>query len=119
MEFSNILISIPDESIELEDKSFVHQFIDAEGKIWERNNFFENHDGNEQTNNTYIASPKMKPDQSEDNVKEEEVGIGGNSTDILKVELYEKVKVFYIKLKLTNVSIVIIKQLINIILMII
>ncbi|KAL3271180.1 hypothetical protein HHI36_021677 [Cryptolaemus montrouzieri] len=59
------------ECTELEDKSFVNQFIDAKGKIWERNNFIESYEENseEQTNNSYkFVMPKVESGQTEESL---------------------------------------------------
>ncbi|KAL3271190.1 hypothetical protein HHI36_021686 [Cryptolaemus montrouzieri] len=55
--------------IKLEDKSFVHQFIDAKGKIWERNNFKETFEETicGQTNDSYkLNLAKIESQQTEE-----------------------------------------------------
>ncbi|KAL3273510.1 hypothetical protein HHI36_014950 [Cryptolaemus montrouzieri] len=94
MDFSKIPTSLPDESFELEDKSFVKQFLDAEGKIWDPNTFLKNHENNEQTNNHFIDFPKIEPYQSEEYIKEEEIDIGENK------QVYQKLKPNYWKKKM-------------------
>ncbi|KAL3271209.1 hypothetical protein HHI36_021705 [Cryptolaemus montrouzieri] len=54
---------------EIEDKSFVNQFIDAEGKIWQRNALIETYkeNCNGQTNNSYGTDlVKIEPEQHEE-----------------------------------------------------
>ncbi|KAL3271185.1 hypothetical protein HHI36_021681 [Cryptolaemus montrouzieri] len=46
MDFSYIEATQTSELTEPEDKSFVNEFIDAKGKIWERNNFLDTYDVN-------------------------------------------------------------------------
>ncbi|KAL3271199.1 hypothetical protein HHI36_021695 [Cryptolaemus montrouzieri] len=54
---------------EIDDKSFINQFIAADGKIWERNNFIDSYDlsNSKQTHNSYkFYLPKIELGQTEE-----------------------------------------------------
>ncbi|KAL3271201.1 hypothetical protein HHI36_021697 [Cryptolaemus montrouzieri] len=69
MEFSYMESAETSKLNELEDKSFINQFIEADGKIWERNNFIESHDVSfiNQTHNSFkYHLPKIEPGYTEE-----------------------------------------------------
>ncbi|KAL3271195.1 hypothetical protein HHI36_021691 [Cryptolaemus montrouzieri] len=69
MDFSYMETGESSELNEIDDKSFINQFIDADRKIWERNNFIESYDlsNSKQTHNLdKFHLPKIEPGQTEE-----------------------------------------------------
>ncbi|KAL3271194.1 hypothetical protein HHI36_021690 [Cryptolaemus montrouzieri] len=69
MDFSYMETAESSELNEIDDKSFINQFIDADRKIWERNNFIESYDlsNSKQTHNLdKFHLPKIEPGQTEE-----------------------------------------------------